>query len=300
MWQRKPPPGIPIDRSHPMAKDLVFFCKFDEADNQTDLVHNQVGSKLETGTSTVDRIKAAGPFGDNLVQTWNQAGSNRAGFDFGDREEYRLAGGSFTIMARWRDTGTYASGWSRVVSRRMTSPGNDEYAVIMQSADNFYSRVAGSDHLLQLTGRNISPYGWMDSYVRFDTTIPTTNQILQKVWDLTHGQSWVGVGTESGEISDGTGHLCIGHRQEEQRVWDGEIDYVAIWKTPYDLDWAEEFRANPWQIFKRRTILVPMTGQAVVVEVAPDGTTVIITDVNTNETWQDGATGLIVTGTGFV
>ena len=52
--------------------------------------------------------------------------------------------------------------------------------------------------------------------------------------------------------------------------------------------------ANPWQTFEPRTLLIPVSAGVAA------GTTVIITDVDGNETWIDGATGLVITGSGFV
>lgn len=62
---------------------------------------------------------------------------------------------------------------------------------------------------------------------------------------------------------------------------------------------AESFVRNPWQIFKPQRFYVPMTAAAVVEQFGPE-TTVIITDVDGDETWVDGTTGLIITGSGFV
>ena len=64
---------------------------------------------------------------------------------------------------------------------------------------------------------------------------------------------------------------------------------------------ARSLMRSPWQMFAGQRFFVPTDqGTAVVTIDEQGGSTVIITDVNTNETWQDGATGLIVTGTGFV
>lgn len=83
-----------------------------------------------------------------------------------------------------------------------------------------------------------------------------------------------------------------------------EMGILGVWffeDLLVDEGLLREFWKNPWQVFAPQRFFVPMDqGTAIVTIDEEGGTTVIITDVNTNETWQDGATGLIVTGTGFV
>lgn len=83
-----------------------------------------------------------------------------------------------------------------------------------------------------------------------------------------------------------------------------EMGILGVWffeDLLVDEGMLREFWKNPWQVFAPQRFFVPMDqGTAIVTIDEEGGSTVIITDVNTNETWQDGATGLIVTGTGFV
>ena len=81
-----------------------------------------------------------------------------------------------------------------------------------------------------------------------------------------------------------------------------------------------EFWKNPWQTFAPQQFYLPMTQEVVTITQEPVGpitatggpvitkptatgggyrTIVKITDVNTTETWQDGATGITISGTGF-
>ncbi len=61
---------------------------------------------------------------------------------------------------------------------------------------------------------------------------------------------------------------------------------------------AREFMRNPWQVFERSAIIVPLIPSVEVVE--EEATTVIITDVDGDETWTDGDSGLVATGSGFL
>jgi hypothetical protein len=52
-------------------------------------------------------------------------------------------------------------------------------------------------------------------------------------------------------------------------------------------------------VYAPQSFYVPMTAGEVVEQFGPE-TLVIITDVNTTETWADADTNLPITGTGFV
>lgn len=80
----------------------------------------------------------------------------------------------------------------------------------------------------------------------------------------------------------------------------GDIALVAIWENRY-LTAGEhaELARNPWQVFKPQQFFVPMDDGGVVVTIEAGGN-VTITDVNTTESWADGDTDLVITGSGFV
>ena len=42
-WTTQPPPGTPLDMSHPMVQDLAFFCVLNSNGDQIDLVNNPRG-----------------------------------------------------------------------------------------------------------------------------------------------------------------------------------------------------------------------------------------------------------------
>ena len=58
------------------------------------------------------------------------------------------------------------------------------------------------------------------------------------------------------EASLSSGKLCIGHRDEEDRSWDGWLEYVALWNKPKSVEFLQKFRLNPYQIFKPKTIFL--------------------------------------------
>lgn len=85
-----------------------------------------------------------------------------------------------------------------------------------------------------------------------------------------------------------------------ENAFNGEILGVWAFDGAFDEADCRALMANPWQVFKPQRFLIPMTDT--VVEIAEEGpaTTVFITDVNGTESWTDGDTGLVITGSGFV
>ena len=57
-------------------------------------------------------------------------------------------------------------------------------------------------------------------------------------------------------------------------------------------------------VFRKERYFIPIYRGFVVRDEGTDSnpptTTVFVTDVNTTESWDDGDTGLVITGTGFV
>ena len=158
-WTEKPPPGTEIDFSNPFVQDMIFFCKLDEDGDQTNLITEQKGPNASNGTSTVG--KAVTRYGH--VQRFNMGGdTDENGFLFPDTDAWDLSTGEVTVVSRWRDTGTYNTGWSRIVSRRTQAGGDDELGMMMQANTQFYIRVGAIQmNVVNLSGRDIAPRSWM-------------------------------------------------------------------------------------------------------------------------------------------
>ncbi|MCK5644816.1 MAG: hypothetical protein KAJ19_28710, partial [Gammaproteobacteria bacterium] len=97
---RKPPAGTKINRQHPMAKDMFFFCALDRNGDQVDLINGTVGVRDSSGSSTAELIPT--PYG--LAHDFEFTGADEwNGFNFGN------TGGSgvlepdaLTIIARFK------------------------------------------------------------------------------------------------------------------------------------------------------------------------------------------------------
>jgi hypothetical protein len=68
---------------------------------------------------------------------------------------------------------------------------------------------------------------------------------------------------------------------------------VVVFDDITDLSFGRDLTVNPWQLFQPHIMMLPVVAAAA-------SSSVSITDVNTTESWTDGDTGLIATGTGFV
>jgi len=246
-----------------MVKDMFFFCALDRVGNQINLIDGRVGVKVVESGATVER--ATTPQG--FVQDFEAGGSAaRAGFVFGN------TGGSgvyepsaeITMLSRVRPEGEYDSGWSRIVSKRTTVGGDDDYALIFKSNTEMYTRVGSNDGAVLSFGSSHD-----GQLIEIAGVITGSGDLSSYAWNLDTG-SIDNTNNAARSLGTGTGNLCIGHRDNEAREWDGHIHYVALWNKAKSLDFLNAFRANPWQVFAPQRIFVPMTDAAIVIPPAEE------------------------------
>ena len=70
--------------------------------------------------------------------------------------------------------------------------------------------------------------------------------------------------------------------------WQGDVALGCYWERVLSQEEWNSMVDNPWQIFQSK------------VEVYDLVVPVVITDVDGDETWDDGSTGLVITGTGLI
>lgn len=253
-WTSKPPAGTKINMSHPMVRDMFFFCALDRSGDQVDLINGKVGLRDIAGSSTVNLIVT--PYG--LAHDFEFTGDTVewAGFNFGD------TGGSgkyepteLTIITRARVETEVASGGSRVISKRTTGSGGDDYAVYRasDSSNRWRFRINNSDDIVDVSGVSdldgilcdlavsVSSLGGQDNYV----------------WTPELGGMDTNLAQSGVTVDTSTGDLCIGFREENNRQFDGIIHYVAMWSVKKSEAFIDSFRKNPWQIFESRRIFMP-------------------------------------------
>ncbi len=248
-WTEKPPEGTPINFAHPMAEGLIFFCAMDRPGNQIDLVHNKRGTFTEQGSAVLTTQKQT-QYGLVVNQEFGTT-SDDMGFVFGD------TGGTgyyeptkLTIITRVRPGDEDDAGGSRIVSKRTTSVGNDDWAVYMltdtAANDKLAFKVNGSDdNIIRTSG------DWQGVLIDVAMSVDATEQ-NQYVWEVENGLFQSLLGQTGAVVDQSSGNLATGHRDGENRSFDGEIHYVAIWDRPQTQTFIEDFRRNPWQIFEHR------------------------------------------------
>lgn len=286
---RKPPVGTPLNLQHPMVKDMVFFCVLNRSE-EVDLINNIVGDRIGGGDMSLVTTSKG------ITTDWNNFETNTTvGFDFGN-----TVGGSgvyepteLTIIASVRTGSVADAGGSRIISKRQGVTSNDDYCIYW-IGDIITYRINGSDDVINPTG-----IGDLDNR-SFEVAMAAASSGQDNYfWDLEGTGEQHDLANSGVPVNTSNGNLCVGHRESNDRSWNGLIHYVAMWRVKKDQAFIEAFRANPWQVFQQQRILIPMTAAEVVEQLGPD-TTVFVTDVNTTESWNDGDTGLPITGTGFV
>jgi len=181
------------------------------------------------------------------------------------------------------------------------------------------------------SGENIEGHGfefWMDdaSYVSHGLIVETFNQRRTSDWDIfdsnrfyTVGAAWGGSDcrfyvdgvlktTDSGAAisptADSARTTRVGIAREGSHQLIGKIAYVYAWNRKLNAAEIAAVTAEPYQFFIGTPEFVAVEPRSdtfrLLEPTAAPATGPVITDVNTTNTWADGATGLVVTGTGFM
>ena len=257
-WTTQPPAGTPLDMSHPMAQDLAFFCVFNDGERAVDLVNNRVGTPITGGSSFITSETQI--YNSRSIRTARLDSTDTAsetGWIFGDHPEYDLTRLSFAASAR--DFGIYDTGWSRIFSKRFTAPGDDVYACMLSNQNNLYFRLgddsaSSNSHLNQNLARTSGFRDWFDVIGYCNGALAFTQWYTPNVTAQPISTQTFVSGVREASLS--SGKLCIGHRDEEDRSWDGWLEYVALWNKPKSVEFLQTFRLNPYQIFKPKTIFL--------------------------------------------
>lgn len=245
-WTRKPPVGTKIDRSNPFVKDMFFFCALDRPGDQVNLIDGAIGVQDISGAART-QLKTT-PYG--VTQDFEMAANEAewSGYNWGDRPEYRVT--ELTIITRVRPETEVHSGGSRIVSKQTGTA--DDYAIYWGSSrDVWRNRINGSDDTLDPVDHTLL------NNILFDIALSVnTNNQYNYAWEVELGDKMTRDQNASGAtINQNGGDLCIGIRgNSQERMFDGEIHYVAMWNKWRDQDFITAFRKNPWQIFEPRTI----------------------------------------------
>ncbi len=298
--REQPPTNTPIDWSNPLTRDLMYFSPNGNSP------HDLVGQlELVAGTNAVfthhhfpDRPNMSGWVYDNsqVAGGGNGWSSNGLPTEFSNKIYGREDVEGVTTMAFIRPdvTGNYdfffgiredgtpwyqnalvrASTGSNMEIKRQDSAGFDQW-----TANGSPLTVTGDGNLHQFVVTSFANGTAMEwAMYRDGALLAATSGGTSRLFSLSHANfnpavsigSWDGAGTDSVE---------------------GIIACCAMWARRLREEEVKALWDNPWQIFE--PIRVPIYAPA-----ASGGP--IITDVNTTESWTDGDSGLIITGSNFV
>ena len=281
-WTEQPPPGTALNYQHPVMADAVFLRTGDRINlingkepdtigSSTPYVQTEMGLAVDCGNADPDEYADDGFDGADRVTCYALVKFNS--LTTGNNENrliFRPISGSthsesdFTL-----DVGDiHDVGVSRVLGVADTGADADDLAEGNTDLviDTWYCLA-----LRWVSGREIQCFvnGALDG-----TSLNTRTYTMASAGSIK--EIWVG--GRSGATDD----------------VDGEIAFVAAFRGYHSLDQIASISANPWQLFEPRYQPLLMTSED------EEAATVVITDVNTTESWDDGDTGLIATGTGFV
>ncbi len=141
----------------------------------------------------------------------------------------------------------------RIISKRTSAGGNDDWTIMTGNINSQYIfRVNGlTDTVTKGSGNYLGKL--------IDVALSVDGDAQDNyVWDLDDDELSTSLGQGGTTVNQSDGNLCIGHRQGENRVWDGDIHYVALFNKKKSSPFIEQFRRNPWQIFAPRIVRIPV------------------------------------------
>lgn len=269
----QPQAPVPIDRSHPLGRHCVFAWIGPHTGGAygIDLVSGR-GPNSVVGTPA----PVSGPYGPAL----DFAGTSDEHIAWDDNVDLgNLAYSGMTVAAAAR---------CETANRSMYSLGpvgtnhNLTMYFASDSSMDLWNPVLSTTYLWD--GLANAPLNTWFQHSWSGIRQTTGNEYLNKTLNTLSTNSF-GTGIDS-DFTD----VQISSSDQWLDEWDGQVGYLLIFNREFTAEQHASIAANPWQIFEPERIPVFVPAAA---------SSVVITDVDTDETWDDGDTGLIITGTGF-
>jgi len=264
----KPPLSHGLDLSHPITKNLMFAVAFQGAygESSADGVLVPSARELVTGhvpitanSSSSDPMSiTASRYGLAYRQQTDGGGeTDEVGLIYGNRARWDLPSQTeqILIITRVKWDGNLHDGWGRIVSQGNGSS-SDEYAIGLDNTagQHFFVRIGNND--LPDTSHNVVAGNWY-TIIAWQTGIGTNEKHLE-IWDDTG--LLVAIEEDGTTIAASTRNLCIGHRDLEDRTWDGWIDYCYIWHGLADpIPYLRAIFKNPNIFFLPYQQIIPVS-----------------------------------------
>lgn len=281
-WQSQPPPGTPINLNHPLAHRLIWFAHFGRGVP----FEEWFGEFGTPGSSNLDPVANwMGAVAGSGVDD-----SNNASCDFVKHDELHVGISEITIMSlAWHRKTTMSGEPTSESTMSYTGTGNDPWDVRWGTDDDVDFLIEADSgnttyqdnvtDALGPLGENPQQWNLIGGTWRDNNLIGRVNRQV--------GPGTTSVGPNTGDASATNNPRLLGRQQGQALGWDGYVAFGAVWDRDIgEAAWLE-FTKNPWLLFVPQQVFI-------------DTTSVIITDVNTTESWPDGSTGVVATGSGFM
>ena len=255
-WDRKPPEGTKLNRSHPMVRDMIFFCPMTGARDQIDLITGTVGVRVEDAIVNAQALqRQTGRYGihGGARMTSEAVNSATAGWDFGHRTDWNPEN-EITLLSQQkpRKPFDYLNGGYSFCKRNTLADTSADWSLrTFGSTDNLSGLRFRTSSYSDLTVDKPAAGEWTNVWVD-QAGFQNATQRGIYVWDLENGDALETVSGTTGVLDTGTGPVAISHRGGDKRVFAGDIDYCAAWSVSKSKQFIDDFRQDPWQIFEPR------------------------------------------------
>ena len=289
---------MPIDWSNPITRDLKVFVTFNDRKQAWDHAGNRPAEPQSSAylgtTPTVKGMASEHPITTANAGVQVVAGSASAIEAF---TGLGSTGCTFMTLARNSDSVTLpnqnflaavTSAPNRPFNHRILADAGPRFTIYQDGGT-----IVNSESPYP-TGKTLNDWCFHGGTLGDDGTTVTCR--IDRVKDASPG-------TVTGTIDDPTAGDCdftIGADGSSSSSWSGEIMFSAWWKRELsDVEWNSMVE-NPWQVL--------FGGPLALAPLEQDPVSVSITDVANSgetpgsgtETWDDGSTGNVITGTGFL
>lgn len=295
-WTSRPPFGTPLDFSNPLTHKLRSYVTFDAPGGAPyEHVLKEFGT-FDVSTNHGVRQTKYGPA--YFCTAENDAD---AGVFFVKHDEFYNNVNAFTCMALarndkstgdtwanqefpWCHGGAGIDGWTL-----RYDTGNPRVSIYNSTPTQYAASISLSGTIYESTDWLITGGYWSSADA----------EIVCRVMNLKSSPTAT-TGTPSVDTDAGNTPWIGASAGGSAQSWQGDVAFGAYWERVLsDEEWNSLVR-NPWQIFEPERVLVGVAidaaGNVVITDVANSGET----PGAGSETWNDGSTGNVISGLGFV
>jgi hypothetical protein len=258
-WTKQPPPGTKLDQTNKFVKDLKFFCPFNEEGDQTNVVNGRRGESVYANGATGTKGHRATPLGK--IAFIDIASTSDSGWYMWDWEhipDIDNVPSKFSYMMRVKPEDAPHLSGGYLINQKDTSGSTINWGVFWTDdtgiGDLFIFRVNGTNFNLPKSSGD-----WRNTLMDIGFSNESgAGNLKMYAWDYATGDLEAATATGLSAVNSSSNPISIGGRFENNRGFDGEMYWAAMWHRVLTEGEMREFRENPWQIFEPRTIWAPI------------------------------------------